>query len=261
MNASGSGKTYIFLGNVDVANAQFGALDGGNATTLVGFDNLSNRTITINGVANGNFAGTIINGFGSAGANNLVLSGTATQMLSGQNTYTGSTSFNGGVLSVGSTETAGTSGPLGKDGTIAFGGGTLQYSASNQYDYSPRFTAGAGQNYSVDTNGQSATWAANLTSSSGTLTKLGAGSLTLSGTNSYDGGTVVNGGTLIVANSLAIQDGSSLYVGDPAALATLGYPAPVVPAAAIASVPEPGTLTLLAAVLGGALVYRRMRRR
>ena len=83
------------------------------------------------------------------------------------------------------------------------------------------------------------------------LTKTGSGTLILSGSNTYMGGTTVSNGTLIVTTSEAIADGTSLNVGDPTLLSQL--PAPVIPSAVVASapevapVPEPGTLGLLAA--------------
>jgi autotransporter-associated beta strand protein len=76
----------------------------------------------------------------------------------------------------------------------------------------------------------------------------GSGTLVLTGTNAYTGGTTVTGdGTLIVTNNEAIADGTSLAVGDPSLLALLpaaGVPAPVA-AATVTAVPEPGTLALL----------------
>jgi len=53
---------------------------------------------------------------------------------------------------------------------------------------------------------------ANLAGSGG-LTKDTGGTVTLFGTNSYAGGTVVNAGTLIVTNSGAMPDGTILTVG------------------------------------------------
>jgi autotransporter-associated beta strand protein len=49
-------------------------------------------------------------------------------------------------------------------------------------------------------------------SGTGALTKNTNGTVTLSGSNSYAGGTVINGGTLIVANSGAIPLGTNLSI-------------------------------------------------
>jgi fibronectin-binding autotransporter adhesin len=76
----------------------------------------------------------------------------------------------------------------------------------------------------------------------GGLTKIGAGKLVLSGSDTYGGGTDVDSGILIVTNARAIAAGSSLTVGNAAAFA------PVIPSALAATpVPEPGALALLVA--------------
>jgi autotransporter-associated beta strand protein len=83
------------------------------------------------------------------------------------------------------------------------------------------------------------------------LKKTGNGTLVLSGTDTYTGGTIVAQGTLIVQNAKAIADGTSLTVGN-----ALAFPAPVVPASAV---PEPGTWAILAAGIACLMVYRRGR--
>ena len=90
-----------------------------------------------------------------------------------------------------------------------------------------------------------------------TLEKTGNGTLVLTGTNSYRGGTIVTQGSLLVEDPGAIADGTSLAVGDALAFA------PVLPAAAVsgvASVPEPGTWALLATAIALVIGYRHGRR-
>ncbi len=151
-------------------------------------------------------AGTAFGHLGAAGSLSKIGAGTMT--LSATNNYTGGTAINAGVLKANAPETPGVSGPLGKSGTITFGGGTLQYSAANQYDYSARFSSAAGQLISIDTAGQTVTFASLLTSNGGTLSKSGNGTLTLTGANTYSGGTFINGGTLAVNSASGSGTGS-----------------------------------------------------
>jgi autotransporter-associated beta strand protein len=115
------------------------------------------------------------------------------------------TTLTAGNLTVGSPETPGVSGPLGNSpatnpGSIVFRGGVLRYSAANNVDYTGRFSTAATQAFNVDTNGQNVTWANDLISSNGTLTKTGSGTLTLNGNNTYSGITTLGNGTLEVSS-------------------------------------------------------------
>jgi fibronectin-binding autotransporter adhesin len=173
-----SGGTTFTSGTVQVGN--------GGAAGSLGSGEVSNGGALVFNRSGALTAANTISGTGS-----LTQAGPGTTVLTGNNSYTGGTTLAGGFLNLGS------SNAIGSSGTISFDGGALQYSASNTTDYSGRFSNAAGQQYSIDTNGQSVTLASNLTSSGGSFTKLGSGSLTLSGTNSYTGGTVVSAGRLI----------------------------------------------------------------
>ena len=158
----------------------------------------------------------------------LVKGGSGTLTLLGNNTYTSNSTLGLGTVNVGSLQTGG-AGPLGNlaSASIFMVGGTLQYSSSNNFDYSPYFSADG--YFNVDTNNQSVTWASNLTENdplmfASTLAKGGAGTLTLSGTNTYSGGTTVSQGTLKAGNISALGTGTASVASGAtlAALASIG---------------------------------------
>ncbi len=198
-------KTYNLLTSQGIQNDVTGI-----GTTLLKYDApLANTPETVGGAAV--FSGTI-SGTGPIQVNQGQLT------LSGFNTYTGSNNLTGGELIAGRAENPGVNGPLGNGGIITFAGGTLGYSSANTYDYSPRFDASPGQAYSIDVPpGQSVTFATGLTSSGGTLTKVGSGTLTLAGANTYNGLTTVSAGKLVIqgtagSGNITVADGQTLGI-------------------------------------------------
>jgi autotransporter-associated beta strand protein len=108
------------------------------------------------------------------------------------------------------------------------------------------------------TTGTTLTISGNIGESSpgtGSLLLDDAGTLILSGSNTYTGGTTVARGTLIVTQSAALADGTNLTVGDSSyftpilqatTAATVTSPSqPSARIVSIAPVPEPGSLALL----------------
>jgi fibronectin-binding autotransporter adhesin len=201
-------------GSHQVASLSDGIAGGGsviNSST----GSASVLTVSPIGGSTSVFSGSVRGG-GTLGAISLVMSGNGTQVLSGNNSYTGGTQLNGGELAL-----AG-SGALPPTGEISFAGGALK--AANTTDFSPRFSTAPGQAYSMDTNGQSLTWAAPLTSSGGSLTKLGAGTLTLTGSNTYSGTTNVNGGVLMPTSTASLPGYNTSGAVNVANGATLSVP-------------------------------------
>jgi autotransporter-associated beta strand protein/T5SS/PEP-CTERM-associated repeat protein len=191
-------------------------------TPSAGFANGSTLGLDTTNTVGGTFAyaSSIANPNGGANVLKLAKYGPGTLAVSGSNTFTGGVELAGGVLSLGSAT------PLGSAGLVTFSGGTLQYTSANAVDYSSRFSAAARQAYAIDTNGRDVTFATGLTSGTGTLTKTGAGALTLTASNSYSGGTTVLGGTLAVPTGGAVvHPSANLLVeatGSPATLDVVG---------------------------------------
>ena len=116
--------------------------------------------------------------------------------LTNLNSYSGTTTIGGGSLQIGN---GGGSGSL--------GGGPISNNGALVFDRSD--------------NGLVVT---NTISGSGSLTQIGAGTLTLTATNTYTGNTTVSAGTLTLRSGLAIQD-STFMTGGTGALSFGGLTA------------------------------------
>jgi fibronectin-binding autotransporter adhesin len=167
--------------------------------------------------------------------------------------------LNGGLLNV-SALSVGT-------GTAAFNfnGGILQASSSFSTNL-PMTLDATGGGATFDTAGYTVTLSGSM-SGPGSLTlddSLGNGTLILTASNTYTGGTYVDAGTLIITNNTALPDGTNLTVGTNATLifdfAAAG--SPITNSAAAAAVPEPSTLVLVGVGAIGLIGYRwrRLRR-
>jgi outer membrane autotransporter protein len=161
-------------------------------------------TLNIDNGVSTTIASTIADGTG----NSLKKVGSGTLVLKGSNTYTGGTQLFGGTVSVSSDANLGDA-----SGDLTFDGGTLRNTADLTTARNITLDAGGGT-FQAD-----ADLALNgMISGAGSLTKAGAGVLTLSNASSYDGGTTISQGQLTAAATGALGTGA-VDVKDSAALA------------------------------------------
>ncbi|EJN2868023.1 autotransporter-associated beta strand repeat-containing protein [Salmonella enterica subsp. enterica serovar Laredo] len=214
-----SGGTLISDGTLVASNVE--ALGTGDVT--------DNATLALN--TGGTFDNAI------SGSGNVVKSGDGTLTLSGSNTYTGGTLISDGTLVASNVEALGT-GDVTNNATLALNTGgdftnnisgsgqvvksgddVLTLSGANSYSGGTLISDGTLVATNVDALGSgdvtdNATLELNTggtfdnaISGSGNVVKSGADTLTLSGSNSYTGGTTISGGTLVASNVEALGTG------------------------------------------------------
>ncbi|RIJ31354.1 autotransporter-associated beta strand repeat-containing protein [Henriciella algicola] len=181
----------ITIGGMQFANT--GTTVEGDVLTLAGANGG-----TVIRVGDGTAAGASMTATISSvitGASELVKSDLGTLVLSGDNTYTRGTDIASGALSVSSDSNLGAT-----SGALTLSGGTLATTASFDSARAVFLEASGGVDVAADTSlGLSGT-----VSGTGRLIKLGNGTLRLTGTNTYTGGTEITAGTLI-GNTTSIR--------------------------------------------------------
>jgi len=237
-------NTLYVTGGGSAANSNYSLTAG--ATTLTGnptFDVANNGsgvgTLNLGALSDGGTARTIT----KAGNGLLILSTSAASLVQGTNV-----NITGGTLATNAT------GALGSFSQISLSPSADLILGANEQISSLNGLGGVALGSNSLTIGNSdnlsSTFSGSISGSGGSLVKAGAGTLILSGSNTYEGGTTVNAGTLVAASSFALPDGTSLTVGaggtfifDPTAATALAAGSP---AATLSAVPEPGTLVMLA---------------
>ncbi|EBV3341931.1 AIDA autotransporter-like protein ShdA, partial [Salmonella enterica subsp. enterica serovar Agona] len=174
-NISGSGQV-VKSGDDALALSGANSYTGGtliSSGTLVAtnVDALGSGDVTDNATLELNTGGTFDNAI--SGSGQVVKSGDKTLTLSGSNTYTGGTLISDGTLVASNVEALGT-------GDVT-DNATLELNTSGTFD--------------------------NVISGSGQVVKSGDDALTLSGSNTYRGGTTISGGTLVATSVEALGTG------------------------------------------------------
>jgi autotransporter-associated beta strand protein len=175
-----TGATSVSAGALNIQSA--GALADTSSVTVSGGAALQLQ----GGISTTNPVGLTLNGTGIA-------TNGALENVSGNNTYSG-------LITLGSNSTIGSDA-----GTLTLGNtGTI---------------TGSGDNLTLTGSGNG-TLASVIGTNTGTLTKSGSGIWTLTGANTFTGGTVVNAGTLVVGVKGALSDSSVSITGGTLQLGT-----------------------------------------
>ena len=220
-NNTYSGNTTISAGTLQIGNGGTSGSVSGNVT--------DNGTVAFDRSDSVTFAG-VINGTG-----NLVQLGSGTLVLNGNNSYSGGTTISAGTLQIGNGGTTGSiignvidnaALVFDRRDTVTFGGivsgagklvqlgtGNVILAGNNNYTGGTQINAGTLQIGNGGTGGNiagnvtdNATFAfdrsdsvtfGGVISGTGALVQMGSGTLTLTGDNSYGGGTTINAGATL----------------------------------------------------------------
>jgi len=203
-SALGSG-TYIFDGGTLKLDGAYTVsndilVDNGGGTLAVGANN-----VTLSGI--------LSEAQGSTGY--LSVSGTGSVTITGTNNLTGGTAVAaGGVLTVANAFALGSGTvAMGQGSTIAFTTGSSSFANAFQLDGDPSFDVASGITTTL-----TGVISDMPSAAPGVVEKTGAGTLVLSGANTYSGGTVISAGTLMADNASALGGGGITLDGG-----TLGW--------------------------------------
>ncbi len=184
---------------------EIGGLKGTLSNTTVQSSDSTARALTINTADGASYvyAGTIASTISS-----LTKTGAGTQTLSGDNSnFSSAVNVSEGTLIAGSANALGTGAvSVAENATLALGAGSV---SSGTLSGAGTISLASGTSASTLTVNQTAdTEFTGTIGGAVSLVKVGAKSLTLSGTNSYTGGTTISAGTLVAGSANALGTGA-----------------------------------------------------
>jgi autotransporter-associated beta strand protein len=184
-------SSLTFVGNGSVVTNGTLRLVDSPVVTVQGTGHFIDSLVTLDATATIDVSASFLISGDISGSGGLIKDGIGTLTLTGTNTYTGTTTVQAGVLQIGNGGTAGT-----------LGSGNVVNDAIVVFNRSDNLTV------------------SNVISGSGSVVKLGGGELTLSGANTYSGGTTVSAGILIgttasLQGDIVVAAATALIFDDP----------------------------------------------
>ncbi|NGX30963.1 MAG: Extracellular serine protease [Chlamydiae bacterium] len=213
-----AGELQITGGGVSFSGSSLQEGTGGNNGEIHGTDifMMSGGQIIVSGLTQNTSIPTPIKGDQGAGVSGssttqggitldatTIGPNTATFTLNGSNTYTGTTEVNSGTLILNGDLLASTPVSVGGSGTFTFG------NVNGTFSSFP-VTNGNQVNLTTDT-GNTSIYGGNI-SSTGAVTKTGAGIFVLSGNNTYSSLTTISAGTIQTGTTTALSSSSAFTV-------------------------------------------------
>ena len=208
------GESIILESNYDSVNTNT-TLDVTNSTSPVSIS--GSYAMPLGGAVtfrNDNISSTWTIAAILGGSGSLTKTGGGKLTLTGENTYGGGTFIYDGTLNVNSDAALGNS-----VSTITFDGGILQNAASFSSARPVTLDSLGG---TFDTNSYNLSLSG-IIDGTGSLTKKGDGTLTLSGASTYSGGTTINSGTLALGANNALPAAGTLGVSSGGAFDMGGF--------------------------------------
>ena len=237
-NITFNGANNLTIGNIinQLGNRDFVVSSSGQVTVSDGICLSADQTgrnlfLNLSGaggmVVNGKIYDTFhSSGLTTSGSGQFRKAGSGTLTLNGASSYADTTSVEAGTLVLGNASAIGT-GPL----TLA--GGNLDSSVANLVNannnvqnWNNNFTFVGSQSLNLGTGAVTPSSSRQVTVSANTLTvggvigggaiiltKVGGGTLSLNGNNTFSGGAIISGGTLQVGHANALGTGSSTVNG------------------------------------------------
>ena len=221
---------YLSLNNgfTTSTSASVFSLSGAGTVTNLDTDgatsNGSVSTLTITGSDTTTFSGSLANGSYLNGALGLTTdagslvalnhAGSGTLSLTGTNTHTGGTTVSEGVVVLGhSTDT------LSNTGSVSISGGELRLGSNSDSVGTVTISSGSitGTGGTLTASSyvftDSGVVSAKLAGIAATLSKSGAGTVTLSGNNAYTGPTTVTSGKLVINGNISTSSLTTVQTG------------------------------------------------
>jgi mannosyl-glycoprotein endo-beta-N-acetylglucosaminidase len=207
----GASNTFTLNGLLNVGGPLVIQRSGGSGSVVIG----STRQLIVAGSGNVAITAPIVDN--SSGASSLTQGGAGTLTLAGSNTFSGGTYLNAGTLAVNGDSQLGTL-PATAAANLTFNGGALVFTgtAGATLNANRSIALNTSGSLAVVTPGAAVSYGGAIAGPGG-LIKTGSGTLNLSGSGSYTGGTIINQGTLALANANAmgggpvlVQDGATL---------------------------------------------------